>query len=108
MSEPSRASEANPTTKTSRTSKPGRKRRLAERGQSAAKRRARAGISLFFFTNGAIFAGILPRFPEVKSALGLTNTEFGVLAIVSAVGSMCSANLPAYFIRKMGALSSSL
>lgn len=81
---------------------------MKERSQTVAKRRARAGISLFFFTNGAIFAGILPRFPEVKSALGLTNTEFGVLVIVSAVGSMCSANLPAYFIRKMGALSSSL
>ena len=107
-SEPSRVPEANPTTKTSRTSEPGRKRGLAEGSQSAAKRRARAGISLFFFTNGAIFAGILPRFPEVKSALGLTNAEFGVLAIVSAVGSMCSANLPAYFIRKMGALSASL
>ena len=70
MYEPSRVSEANPTTKTSRTSEPGRERGLAEESQFAAKRRARAGISLFFFTNGAIFAGILPRFPEVKSALG--------------------------------------
>ena len=107
-SEPNPTSEANPTVKPGRTSKPGRKRRLAGRSQSAAKRRARAGISLFFFTNGAIFAGMLPRLPEVKDALDLTNTEFGLLVILSPIGSLCPANLPAYFIRKMGALPSSL
>lgn len=108
MSEPSRASEAGPTTKTSRTSKPGRKRRLTERGRPTAKRHARTGISPSFFTNGATFAGILSWFPEVENALGLISIEFSVLAVVPIMGSMCLVNFPTYFVRKIRALSSSL
>lgn len=69
---------------------------------------ARIGISLFFFTNGAIFAGLLPRFPEVKDLLGLTNTQFGIMVIANSIGAMCSLTLPARAIRRFGARAASL
>src|SRR5690606_20891963 len=36
-----------------------------------ALRRARVGVALLFLTNGALFANILPRYPEIKASLGL-------------------------------------
>ena len=65
--------------------------------------RARSGISLFFFTNGAMMAGLLPRYPEVKAAFGLTNTEFGLMVAIGPLASMLASSLPAPLIRRFGA-----
>ena len=70
--------------------------------------RARAGISLFFFTNGAIMAGILPRYPEVKAAFELSNTAFGFMVAVGPLASMLASALPAPLIRRFGAQRTSL
>ena len=59
--------------------------------------RARTGISLFFFTNGAMMAGILPRYPEVKAAFELSNTEFGLMVAIGPLASMLASALPAMF-----------
>lgn len=66
-------------------------------------RRARVGVSLFFFTNGFLFANLLPRYPEIKLAFALTNTQFGVLAACFAAGALLASALPAPLIRRFGA-----
>lgn len=70
--------------------------------------RARIGISLFFFTNGAIMAGILPRYPEVKAAFELSNTAFGFMVAVGPLASMLASALPAPLIRLFGAQRTAL
>lgn len=70
--------------------------------------RARAGISLFFFTNGAMMAGILPRYPEVKAAFELSNTAFGFMVAIGPLASMLASALPAPLIRRFGAQQTSL
>jgi hypothetical protein len=66
-------------------------------------RRARWGVALMFFTNGAVIAGLLPRYPELKDALGLSNAGFGALVAAVAVGSLVASGLPAVAIRRFGA-----
>ena len=46
-------------------------------GPGRTERRARAGVALVFATNGLVFANVLPRYPEIKDALALTNAWFG-------------------------------
>ena len=70
--------------------------------------RARTGISLFFFTNGAMMAGILPRYPEVKAAFELSNTAFGFMVAIGPLASMLASSLPAPLIRRFGASRTAL
>ncbi|GAA4284378.1 MFS transporter [Brevibacterium daeguense] len=65
--------------------------------------RARLGISLFFFLNGFIAAGLLARLPEVKSHLELTTVAFGLIVAAFPLGSISAAWLPAPLIRRFGA-----
>ncbi len=65
--------------------------------------RARSGISLFFFTNGAMLAGILPRYPEIKATFALSNTAFGFMVAVGPLASIAASSLPAPLIRRFGA-----
>lgn len=66
--------------------------------------RARIGISLSFFTNGALFAGLLPRYPEVKDVFELSNTAFGLMVAIGPFASMLASSLPAPLIRRFGAI----
>lgn len=70
--------------------------------------RARVGISLFFFTNGAIFANMLPRYPEIKTAFGLSNTAFGIMVAMFPLAAVLASALPAPLIRRFGAQTVSL
>ncbi|WP_226356432.1 MULTISPECIES: MFS transporter [unclassified Pseudonocardia] len=42
------------------------------------ERRARAAVALVFLTNGLVYANLLPRFPQIKADLGLSNTQLGL------------------------------
>ncbi len=42
-----------------------------------AARRARAAVATLFFTNGAIFASVVPRYPDLKANLELSNAALG-------------------------------
>lgn len=66
--------------------------------------RARVGISVSFFTNGALMAGLLPRYPEVKDAFELSNTAFGFMVAIGPLASMLASALPAPLIRRFGAV----
>ena len=39
--------------------------------------RARAAVAALFFVNGALTGNLVPRFPDIKADLGLSNTAFG-------------------------------
>lgn len=52
------------------------------------ERRARAGVGLVFLTNGLVFANLLPRYPQIKDTLGLSNTELGVAVAAFPLGAL--------------------
>lgn len=64
---------------------------------------ARVGISLFFFTNGALLGNLLPRYPEIKEFYGLSNFAFGLMVAAGPLASMLASGLPAPLIRRYGA-----
>ncbi|MGX1584229.1 MFS transporter [Microbacterium sp. NPDC055502] len=65
-------------------------------------RRARIAVSALFLTNGALFANILPRYPEIKSALGLDNLGYGVAIAAFPAGAIAAGLLAAVLIRRFG------
>lgn len=69
---------------------------------TAADRRARIAVSALFFTNGAIFANLVPRYPEIKAALGIDNTMYGFAVAAWPVGAILSGLAAATLIRRMG------
>ncbi|MGJ3509257.1 MFS transporter [Enemella sp. A6] len=64
-------------------------------------RRARWAVAATFFTNGFAIANLVPRYPEIKAALELTNTGFGTaiafLPIGSIVAGLAAGHLVARF-----------
>jgi MFS family permease len=62
--------------------------------------RARFAVSVLFFTNGAIFASILPRYPEIKDALGLSNTAFGAAVAAYPLGALLAGLTAGFLIRR--------
>jgi MFS family permease len=51
-------------------------------------RRARVAVAAVFFTNGAIFANLLPRYPAIKDELDLTNAAFGLAVAAFPLGAL--------------------
>ncbi|GAA1396667.1 MFS transporter [Pseudonocardia kongjuensis] len=52
------------------------------------ERRARAGVALVFATNGLVYANLLPRFPQLKDDLGLTNAQLGLAVAAMPFGAL--------------------
>ena len=52
--------------------------RLDHVGAAVQNRRARVAVAALFLTNGALFANLLPRYPEIKADLALSNAAYGV------------------------------
>ncbi|WP_350350414.1 MFS transporter [Microbacterium sp. A8/3-1] len=74
----------------------------ARPGPDAAARRARIAVSALFLTNGALFANILPRYPEIKAALGLDNTAYGLSIAALPAGAIVAGLAAAVLIRRFG------
>lgn len=70
-----------------------------------ASRRARIAVSALFLTNGALFANILPRYPEIKAALGLDNAGYGLAIAAFPAGAIAAGLLAAVLIRRFGSAS---
>lgn len=75
--------------------------------------RARTAVFAVFAVNGAIFASLASRFPDIKADLGLTPGRFGLVLLVGMVGAIVGLPLsgrlndrlgPARTIRVAGAL----
>lgn len=67
-----------------------------------ATRRARLAVSALFLTNGALFANILPRYPEIKAGLGLDNLGYGLALAAFPAGAIAAGLLAATLIRRFG------
>ncbi|WP_407361485.1 MFS transporter [Microbacterium sp. LBN7] len=74
----------------------------ARPGPDAAARRARIAVSALFLTNGALFANILPRYPEIKATLGLDNTAYGLSIAALPAGAIVAGLAAAVLIRRFG------
>lgn len=53
-----------------------------------------------FLTNGALFANLMPRYPEIKSDLGLTNTAFGLAVAAFSAGALLTGLTAPMLIRR--------
>lgn len=65
-------------------------------------RRARGAVAALFLTNGALYASILPRYPEIKTALGLSDAVYGLSIAAMPVGALLSGLAAAALVRRFG------
>ncbi|MBT0769544.1 MFS transporter [Kineosporia sp. J2-2] len=63
-------------------------------------RRARIAVAVLFFTNGALFANLLPRYPEIKADLGLSNAAFGSAVAAYPLGALVAGLSAGVLIRR--------
>ena len=65
--------------------------------------RHRLACGLAFLTNGAVFGSLLPRYPELKALLELSNTQYGLTVIALTLGGLASAQLPTMLLARRSA-----
>jgi MFS family permease len=58
-------------------------------------------VAAMFLTNGAIFANLVPRYPELKTELALTNTEYGIVVAAFPVGALVAGLAAGAIIRRL-------
>ncbi|MEZ0340984.1 MFS transporter [Mycobacterium sp. pV006] len=68
----------------------------------AGHRRARVAVAAVFLTNGALYANLLPRFPEIKSELGMSNALFGAGVGAFSAGALLAGLTAGALIRRFG------
>lgn len=59
-------------------------------------------MGLLFFANGIALTTVLPRLPEIKTDLGLSNTALGLALAAAPVGSLTAVPLTGRLIAKVG------
>ena len=59
-------------------------------------------MAALFFTNGALFANLLPRFPEIKASLELENANYGLAVAAFPAGAIAAGLFAAALIRRSG------
>ena len=67
--------------------------------------RARWGVILLFWINGVAWSSILPRFPEIKTALEASNTAFGLAVGLGPVGGLVAGLFTARLVRRYSSAS---
>ena len=60
------------------------------------------GAALLFLVNGAVFANLLPRLPQIKDAFELSNSVYGFVVIAFPLGSLLAGTAPAPIMRRWG------
>ena len=63
--------------------------------------RARAGVSLVFLANGLGFANLVPRFPQIVAALGLSKSAFGQAVAAASVGALVAGLAASWLISRL-------
>jgi fucose permease len=66
----------------------------------AQHRNARVAVAALFLSNGALFANLLPRLPEIKTDLHLSNTVYGVAIAAFSAGALVAGLAAATLIRR--------
>ncbi len=62
-------------------------------------RRARWGVIALFWLNGVAWSSIVPRYPEIKDALGLADSWWGMIIALGPVGGLAAGLITAKLIR---------
>jgi MFS family permease len=75
-------------------------RSVSEHRDTAALRRARIAVGALFLTNGAVFANLLPRYPEIKTDLHLGNAVYGAAVASFSGGALVAGLTAATLIRR--------
>ncbi|MGH3652965.1 MFS transporter [Glutamicibacter sp.] len=70
--------------------------------EASANSRARAAVSALFLTNGALFANMAPRLPELKQELGLETVGYGLLVTAWPVGAILAGLAAGSLVRRFG------
>jgi MFS family permease len=65
-------------------------------------RHARAAVSVVFLINAVLYANLVPRLPEVKDRLNLSNAELGSGIAAMPVGALLAGLLAPAFIQRFG------
>lgn len=68
--------------------------------EARAHGRARLAVSLLFLTNGALFANLVPRYPEILNTLGLSNAAFGAAVAAFPLGALLAGLASGALIRR--------
>ncbi len=63
-------------------------------------RRARVAVGALFLTNGALFANLLPRYPEIKTDLQMSNAIYGATIAAFSGGALVAGLAAATLIRR--------
>jgi MFS family permease len=66
----------------------------------APRRKARYAVSALFLLNGAAFANLVPRYPDIKAALDLSNGQFGIAVAAYPLGALIAGTLGGAAIRR--------
>ncbi len=74
--------------------------RLDDADVATRSRRARVATAALFLTNGALFANLLPRYPEIKADLHLSNAIYGVAIAAFSGGALVAGLSAAALIRR--------
>jgi len=64
------------------------------------EQRARIAVAAVFLTNGAVFANLLPRYPEVKDSLALSNAELGTAVAAFPFGALLAGLTASALVRR--------
>lgn len=63
-------------------------------------RHARVAVAAVFLTNGALFANVVPRYPQLKAELGMTNVVLGTVIAAMPFGALVAGLLASAAIRR--------
>ncbi|MDG4666946.1 MFS transporter [Mycobacterium sp. 236(2023)] len=69
-------------------------------GGEARIRRARFAAAALFLTNGALFANLLPRFPEIKTDLAMSNAVYGAAVASFSAGALLAGLTAGALVRR--------
>ncbi|MFD0037378.1 MFS transporter [Streptomyces anulatus] len=67
-----------------------------------AGRNARTAVAVLFFTNGALFANLLPRYPQIKEDLAISNGAYGLAVAAFPAGAIAAGLAAGVLIRRAG------
>ncbi|PJK19392.1 MFS transporter [Mycobacterium goodii] len=73
---------------------------VTEQRDPVTTRRARVAVAALFLTNGAIFANLLPRYPEIKTDLQLSNATYGAAVAAFSAGALVAGLTAGALIRR--------
>ncbi len=71
-------------------------------GPEVRLRRARAAVGACFFVNAVLYANLVPRLPELKAELGLSNTALGTALAAQPLGALLAGLALTPLIARLG------